>query len=126
MHLHFLPSRSIIVEENTQDNAEVKEVCLWENNRIKSIHSSLEIEANSLSMGQVRDVINGKPVLGEQREIQEVKVLIPLKLNMEISVSLKKFGLEPTKLHSLPMMTIAEALVLPFMVQIPFISEMLY
>lgn len=114
------------MEENTQDNAEVKEVCLWENNRIKSIHSSLEIEANSLSMGQVRDVINGKPVLGEQREIQEVKVLIPLKLNMEISASLKKFSLEPTKLHSLPMMTIAEALVLPFMVQIPFISEMLY
>ncbi|MGN8921427.1 hypothetical protein ACTNB0_10140 [Lachnospiraceae bacterium HCP28S3_F9] len=36
------------------------------NNRIKSIHSSLKIEANSLSLGQVRDVINGKNVLGEQ------------------------------------------------------------
>lgn len=46
---------------------------LRRNNRIKSIHSSLKIEANSLSLGQVRDVINGKPVLGEQREIQEVK-----------------------------------------------------
>lgn len=43
------------------------------NNRIKSIHSSLKIEANSLSLGQVRDVINGKLVLGEQKEIQEVK-----------------------------------------------------
>ena len=43
------------------------------NNRIKSIHSSLKIEANSLSLGQVRDVINGKTVLGEQKEIQEVK-----------------------------------------------------
>ena len=43
------------------------------NNRIKSIHSSLKIEANSLSLNQVRDVINGKLVLGEQREIQEVK-----------------------------------------------------
>ena len=43
------------------------------NNRIKSIHSSLKIEANSLSLGQVRDVINGKMVLGEQKEIQEVK-----------------------------------------------------
>ena len=42
-------------------------------NRIRSIHSSLKIEANSLSLGQVRDVINGKTVLGEQKEIQEVK-----------------------------------------------------
>lgn len=46
---------------------------LRRNNRIKSIHASLRIEANSLSLGQVRDVINGKTVLGEQKEIQEVK-----------------------------------------------------
>ena len=43
---------------------------LRKNNRIRSIHSSLRIEANSLSLGQV---INGKMVLGEQQEIQEVK-----------------------------------------------------
>lgn len=46
---------------------------LRKNNRIKSIHSSLKIEANSLSLNQVRDVINGKLVLGEHKEIQEVK-----------------------------------------------------
>ena len=46
---------------------------LRRNNRIKSIHSSLRIEANSLSLGQVRDVISGRMVIGEQREIQEVK-----------------------------------------------------
>lgn len=46
---------------------------LRRNNRIKSIHSSLKIEANSLSLGQVRDVIDGHLVLGEQKEIQEVK-----------------------------------------------------
>lgn len=46
---------------------------LRKNNKIKSIHSSLKIEANSLSLGQVRDVISGKVVLGEQKEIQEVK-----------------------------------------------------
>lgn len=46
---------------------------LRKNNRIKSIHSSLRIEANSLSFGQVRDVIHGKTVLGEGKEIQEVK-----------------------------------------------------
>ena len=46
---------------------------LRRNNRIRSIHSSVKIEANSLSLGQVRDVINGKIVLGKQKEIQEVK-----------------------------------------------------
>lgn len=46
---------------------------LRRNSRIKSIHSSLKIEANSLSLGQVRDVISGKTVLGQQKEIQEVK-----------------------------------------------------
>lgn len=46
---------------------------LRKNSRIQSIHSSLKIEANSLSLGQVRDVINGKTVLGERKEIQEVK-----------------------------------------------------
>lgn len=46
---------------------------LRKNNRIKSIHSSLRIEANSLSLGQIKDVINGKIVLGAQKEIQEVK-----------------------------------------------------
>lgn len=46
---------------------------LRKSNRIRSIHSSLKIEANSLSLGQVRDVINGKTVLGEKKEIQEVK-----------------------------------------------------
>lgn len=46
---------------------------LRRNNRIRSIHSSLKIEANSLTLGQVRDIINGKTVLGEQKEIQEVK-----------------------------------------------------
>lgn len=46
---------------------------LRKNNRIKSIHSSLKIEANSLSLSEVRDVINGHIVLGDQKEIQEVK-----------------------------------------------------
>ncbi len=46
---------------------------LRRNNRIRSIHSSLKIEANSLSLGEVRDVINGHIVMSEQKEIQEVK-----------------------------------------------------
>lgn len=46
---------------------------LRRNNRIRSIHSSLKIETNSLSLSDVRDVINGHLVLGDQKEIQEVK-----------------------------------------------------
>jgi Fic family protein len=42
-------------------------------NRIKSIQSSLAIEANSLSLQQVADIINGKKIIGDAREIQEVK-----------------------------------------------------
>ena len=42
-------------------------------NRIRSIHASLAIENNSLTLDQVTSVIAGKRVLGPQREIQEVK-----------------------------------------------------
>lgn len=46
---------------------------LRRNNRIKSIHSSLAIEANSLSFEQVKDIIDGKLVIGPKNEIQEVQ-----------------------------------------------------
>ena len=46
---------------------------LRRNNRIRSIHSSLAIEANSLSLDEVKGVIAGKTVLGPLKEIQEVK-----------------------------------------------------
>lgn len=46
---------------------------LRRNNKIKSIHSSLIIEANSLSLEQVFDIIEDKKVLGDKKEIQEVK-----------------------------------------------------
>lgn len=42
-------------------------------NRIKSIHSSLAIENNTLSVEQVTAVINGKRVLAPQKDIEEVK-----------------------------------------------------
>lgn len=41
--------------------------------KINSIHSSLAIENNNLSLEQVKDVINGKVVIGKQKDIQEVK-----------------------------------------------------
>lgn len=46
---------------------------LRKENRIKSIHSSLAIENNSLTVEQITAIINGKRVLGDPREIQEVK-----------------------------------------------------
>ncbi|MBR1799599.1 MAG: Fic family protein [Bacteroidales bacterium] len=42
-------------------------------NRIKTIHSSLAIEGNSLSETQVSDIIDGKTVVAPIRQIQEVK-----------------------------------------------------
>ena len=46
---------------------------LSKENQIKTIHSSLAIEHNSLSLQQVTDVIDGKHILGAPDEIQEVK-----------------------------------------------------
>ena len=43
--------------------------------KINSVHSSVAIENNPLSLEQVKDVINGKLVVGEQKDIQEVKQL---------------------------------------------------
>ncbi len=46
---------------------------LRKQNRIRSIYSSCAIEANSLTLENVTDIINGKKVIGPEREIQEVK-----------------------------------------------------
>jgi Fic family protein len=48
-------------------------VQLRRGNRIRSIQASLAIEANTLSIEQVTAVLDGKPVLGSPREIQEVR-----------------------------------------------------
>ena len=42
-------------------------------NRIKTIHSSLAIEQNTLTLEQVTSVINGKRILGPPQDIREVK-----------------------------------------------------
>ncbi|MBR6495399.1 MAG: Fic family protein [Prevotella sp.] len=42
-------------------------------NRIKTIHSSLAIEGNTLSEDEVRDIIDGKNVVAPVKQIQEVK-----------------------------------------------------
>lgn len=40
---------------------------------IRSIHSSLAIEGNALSVSQVTDVIDGRRVLGPERDVREVR-----------------------------------------------------
>lgn len=42
-------------------------------NRIRTIHSSLAIEQNTLTLEQVTDVVNGKRILGPPKDIREVK-----------------------------------------------------
>lgn len=48
-------------------------LALRRKNRIRTIHSSLAIEQNSLSLTQVSNVINGKRVLAPPQDIREVK-----------------------------------------------------
>ncbi|HEQ8306555.1 TPA: Fic family protein [Streptococcus pyogenes] len=50
-----------------------KDLKLRKENRIQSIHSSLAIEQNSLTVEQITAIIDGKRVLGNPREIREVK-----------------------------------------------------
>ena len=41
--------------------------------KVRSIHSSLAIEANYLSLESVKNIVDNKMVLGDRKEIQEVK-----------------------------------------------------
>lgn len=51
----------------------IKEKNFQIKSRVRSIHSSLAIEANSLSLESVENIIDNKLVLGDRKEIQEVK-----------------------------------------------------
>ncbi|HJC64632.1 MAG TPA: Fic family protein, partial [Candidatus Blautia merdavium] len=46
---------------------------LRKENRIRTIHSSLAIEHNSLSLEQVTAILNGQRILGDPNEIREVQ-----------------------------------------------------
>lgn len=49
------------------------DIRLHRENRVRSIYSSLAIEGNRLSFPEVADVLQGKPVWGRPRDIQEVR-----------------------------------------------------
>jgi len=72
---------------------------LRKRNRIKTIHSSLEIEGNSLSIDQITALIENKRVVGPQKDILEVKNAISVydKINdfkLFIFLVFKKFVIE--------------------------------
>lgn len=50
-----------------------RDIKLHRENRVRTIYSSLAIEGNSLTLGEVTAVIEGKVVAGKQTEIKEVK-----------------------------------------------------
>ncbi len=50
-----------------------RDIKLHRKNRVRTIHSSLAIEGNSLTLSEVTAVIEGKVVAGKQTEIKEVK-----------------------------------------------------
>ncbi len=60
-------------------------------NRIKTIHSSLAIEGNTLSLKQVTDILDGKRVVAPLREIQEVKNAIA---TYDLAPALNPFSVE--------------------------------
>ena len=74
-------------------------------NKIKSIHSSLAIEGNTLSENVVSDIINGKRVLAPQREIIEVKNALA---TYELYPKLNPFSIRDLlKAHGVMMLGIA-------------------
>ena len=75
-------------------------------NRIKTIHSSLAIEGNTLSEGEVRDIIDGKNVVAPIKQIQEVKNAIA---TYELYPSLNPFSVKDLlKAHSVMMQALVD------------------
>ena len=71
--LSLVSDISVLVGRVHEENISFRDLKLRRENRIRSIHSSLAIEGNTLSLDKVTDIIDGKHVMGTSREIQEVK-----------------------------------------------------
>lgn len=67
----------VINDNNKKRNLQIK-------SKVRSIYSSLAIEANSLSLNSVERIIDDKLVLGDRREIQEVKNANELYENIDV------------------------------------------
>ena len=64
---------AVLVDRIPDNDAPPRDLRLRRNNRIRSIQSSLAIEGNTLSLEEVTDIVEGRRVLGNPREIGEVK-----------------------------------------------------
>ena len=71
--VNLIAEISALLERLRPAVADAHEVRLRKANRVKTIHSSLAIEGNTLSENQVRDIINGKQIVAPIRQIQEVR-----------------------------------------------------
>ena len=58
---------------NLEINDKQKRKYMVSKSKVRSIHSSLAIEANSLSLFDVENISDNKPVFGKKDEVQEVK-----------------------------------------------------
>lgn len=67
-NIHAVLERVKISEEQSADVFHLRKL-----SRILSIYASTAIEGNRLTVGQVTDVINGKPVWGPPKDIKEVQ-----------------------------------------------------
>lgn len=66
--IHALLERVKMSEEQSGDILRLRRL-----NRIMSIHASTAIEGNILTLGQVTDIVNNKPVWGPPKDIKEVQ-----------------------------------------------------
>lgn len=64
---------SALIERHSLALEDEHGLMLRKANRIKTIHSSLAIEGNTLSEDEVRDIVCGKSIVAPIRQIQEVK-----------------------------------------------------
>ena len=66
--IHALLERGRISEERSADVLHLRKL-----NRILSIHASTATEGNRLTLRQMTDIVNGKPVWGPPKDIKEVQ-----------------------------------------------------
>lgn len=71
--IHEVAEIAELVGKLTSTNQLSASPTLRRTNRIRTIHGSLAIEQNTLSLEQVTAVLNGKQVLGPPKDIAEVK-----------------------------------------------------
>ena len=71
--INLIADISAQIERYTIRMEQADKLRLRKANRVKTIHSSLAIEGNTLSESQVSDIIDGKHIVAPIKQIQEVK-----------------------------------------------------